>query len=120
MSYGGVSSCFVGISLGTYSLCEDALITPVRVRRLLHLCVGRFRVDDAVLAANSLAIPLGVVGLLPLEVLELRLELPLQRLDLRLLERVVAASRRIALEELDLILDLSVADLCLRHNSLEL
>jgi hypothetical protein len=52
----------------------------------MHLGFGRFRVDDAVLATNGLAIPLRVVGLFPLEIVKLGLECPLQRLDLCLLE----------------------------------
>lgn len=99
-------------------MCEDTLVTPVSIRSLLYLCLGGLRVDHPVLTGDSLAVPLGVVGLFPLELLELGLELPLQRLNLGPLQRVVGISCSIALKELDLVLDLRVPDLCLRNNAL--
>lgn len=101
-------------------MCEDALITPVGVRGLLHFGLGCLRVDDSVLTGDGLAVPLGVVCLFPLKVLELSLERPLQRLDLCLLERIAGIACGITLEELDLVLDLGVSDLCLRNDALEL
>ena len=41
----------------TYRLSENTLVAQVRVRDLLDLHVCRIRVDNAVLAAESLAIP---------------------------------------------------------------
>jgi hypothetical protein len=104
----------------TYSLCENTLVTPVGIRSLLYLSLGRLWVDDPVLTGNGLTIPLGVVGLFPLEILELALERPLQRLNLGPLERVSGIAGSIALEEFDLVLDLRIPDLCLRYNALEL
>ena len=104
----------------TYRLREDALVAPITVLRLLDLGVGRFRVDDAILASNRLAIPLAVVGLLALKVLELLLERALEVLDLALLEAVAGVAPGIPFQKLDLVLDLRVADLRLRDNGLEL
>jgi hypothetical protein len=101
----------------TYSGLEDALIAPVGVGRLLHLLLGRLRVDDAVLAGDLLAEPLLVLLLLLEILLDGVLEVGVEALKLTLLEPEGAVRRalRVGLELLDLAANRRVLDLCRRY-----
>lgn len=105
---------------GTHCCLEDTLVAPVGLRSFLHFRLCRFRVDDSVLSRNLLPIALLVVCLLNPVLLQLLREARLQLSHLRVLDIVVLASRRICLEELDLVLDRGVQDLRLRDHGLQL
>jgi len=97
----------------TYGGLEDALVTPVGVGRLLHLLLGRVRVDDAVLTGDLLAVALLVLLLLLQEALDRVLEVGVEAVELALLEPEAAVRRalRVGLELLDLAADRRVLEL---------
>jgi hypothetical protein len=106
----------------TYSGLENALIAPVGVGRLLHLLVGRFRVDDAVLAGDLLAVALLVLLLLLQKGLDRVAEVVVEVLELPLLDCKAAVRRalRVGLELLDLAADRRVLELRRRHQVVQL
>jgi len=103
-------------AVGPESLLENALILPVGVGCLLHLVLGRLRVDDAVLTNNLLAVARLVLRLLLQELLDRLLEVIVEDLPLLLLEveAVVRCALRVGLELLHLPTDLGVRQLRLR------
>lgn len=101
-------------------MLEDALVTPVSIRCLLHLRLSRLGIDNAVLPRNGFTVPLGVVRLLLVEVLQLFPERALQRLNLRSLQRILRLPCGIPLEILDFVLDLPVLHLGVGDYALEL
>lgn len=103
----------------TYSSLEYALITPIGIGGLLHLGLGGFRVDDAVLSGNLLAVPALVGGLLVPVLFQLLLEAGLELASLAVLDVVASRSGGIGLEKLDLVFDGSVEDLSLSDYGFE-
>ena len=103
----------------TYSLGEDTLVAQVGIGYLFDFGIRSIWVDDAVLPSNSLPVPLGIISLLLLKVLELALEGPFERLDLRPLCPIIGVAQGVLLQKLDLVLDLCVPDLRVGYNGLE-
>jgi len=71
----------------------------------LNFRLGGFRVDNAVLAGDLLAVPALVRGLLVAVLVELLLETSLELAGLAVLHVVAPRAGSVRLEELDLVLD---------------
>lgn len=102
---------------------EYSLVAPVGVRGFVDFRVGGGGLDDSILSGYLLAVPLAVFGFLLLVGFQFALEPPFQSPDLRVLcalQRGVRRLRRVELEPLDLVFDLSVEDLGLRDFVFEL
>lgn len=103
----------------TYCCLEHTLITPVRRRRFANLIFRSLWVDNAVLSSNLLLVSFPVLSLLILVLLQPTLEHVLQATNLTVLGDCATTSRRIRLQELDLVADPGVEDLCLRRHVFE-